>query len=65
MSKRQARILGNLELSVSSIRDWRMRKTYSGFAIIMMAVLVLSMADSWLVRFELGIGVGVGVKGVN
>ena len=25
----------------------------------MMAVLVLSMADSWLVRFELGIGVGV------
>ena len=59
MSKRQARIFGNLELSVSSKRSWRMRNTYSGFAIIMMAVLVLGMADSWLVRFELGIGVGV------
>ena len=36
-----------------------MRNTYSGFAIIMMAVLVLSMADSWLVRFDLGIGIEV------
>ena len=36
-----------------------MRKAYSGFAIIMMAVLVKGMADSWLVRFELEIGVGI------
>ena len=40
-----------------------MRNTYSGFAIIMMAVLVLGMADSWLVRIELG--TGVGVRAVN
>ena len=30
---------------------------YSGFAIIMMAVLLLGMADSWLVRFVLGLRV--------
>ena len=61
MSKRQARIFGNLELSVSSKRglEDELRRTYSGFAIIMMAVLVFGMADSWLVRFELGIGVRV------
>ena len=40
MSKRQARIFGNLEFSVSSRKDWRFRHAYSGFAIIMVAVLV-------------------------
>ena len=43
------------------MKDWRIRHAYSGFAIIMMAVLVLGMADSWLVRLVLGVGVGVGV----
>lgn len=60
MSKRQARIFGNLEYSVSSRKDWRIGHAYSGFAIIMMAVLVLVMADSWLVRLVLGVGVGIG-----
>ena len=55
MSKRQARIFGNLELTVSSRRQSRIGQGYSGFAIIMMAVLVFDRADSWLVRFVFGV----------
>ena len=48
------------KLSVSSTWDWRIRKAYSGFAIIMMAVLLLSMADIWLVRFVFEVEIRVG-----
>ena len=42
MSKRQARIFGNLELNVSSKRVKKDGRAYSGFAIIMMAVFRVS-----------------------
>ena len=35
-----------------------MEQVYSGFAIIMMAVLVFDRADSWLVKIVLGFGAG-------
>lgn len=35
-------------------RDRRIGQAYSGFAIIMMAVLIFDTADSWLVRFGVG-----------
>lgn len=59
MSKRQARILGNLDLTINFREGLKDREGYSGFAIIMMAVLVFDRANSWLVRFGLGIGIGV------
>lgn len=58
MSKRQARIVGNLEVRVNPQNDWRIRLAYSGFAMIMIAVLILDRADSWLVRFGFAFGFG-------
>ena len=49
-----------IQCQFEQMKDWRIRHAYSGFAIIMMAVLVLGMADSWLVRLVLGVGVGIG-----